>query len=105
MIIVINCYFTTAELFPQVATHYVGETASFTCFSTVANIVNIRWLLNESTPENLNLTNAITAFEGGVGSLRLTELSTKFNDTTIQCVATTSNSGTQADNALLLVQG
>ena len=86
----------------------LGDDAVFTCLSAFTVIVNVEWLVNGTSLNSLQLSNAVQRFDtfGRVGSLRLKNVSVEYNNTMIQCLAITSSARVLESNiSSLFVQG
>ena len=66
----------------------------------------VTWFINSSQLEELNLNGVTPLFSevSGVATLRIVNVSTDLNSTTVQCVLRTSSS-IPSNNAILLIQG
>ena len=86
----------------------VGSTAACTCSTSGgSDATGVTWLLNGSQLEELNLSGVTSLFseEFGVAKLRIANVSTDLNSTTIQCMFSTSSGTISSPNAQLYVQG
>ena len=81
---------------------------TFNCFIVGGQelATGVTWFINSSRLEELNLNGVTPLFSevSGVATLRIINVSTDLNSTTIQCVLRTSSS-IPSPNAILLVQG
>ena len=75
-------------------------------------MVEIRWLLNDTEMESLNLTNVLSTLQTSTqgrkrGRLEFTRLLVEHNTTTVRCVvvATDEEDSTAARDSTLLIQG
>ena len=98
-------------MFPQdkVISHIGGESNFFCSSSNLGvSITSIEWLLNGTTVES-NSMGITVAFSNDieVGGLILTNITTSFNNTQIQCVAELTSGEFVISNSapLLLLQG
>ena len=86
----------------------VSTQTTFTCFIVGGQelATGVAWFINDSQLEELNLSGVTPLFleASGVATLRIVNVSTDLNSTTVQCVLRTS-SDIPSHNAILLVQG
>lgn len=94
----------------RVVVAVLGGNITFTCVSWTPNIIlNIQWLVNESSVEDFNLINVVSEFTqkfGGIGKLVFFDLPLEYNNTCIQCMATLSSGyDSTSMETILLLQG
>lgn len=87
-----------------------GRDLTFQCSSLSSEVfTSVRWLVNGTFLENLNLPNTEALFfdDVGVGFLRFQNIEVSFNMTSIRCIATLSSGGGQfsSSSTLILLQG
>ena len=89
-----------------------GGYALFTCLITSGvDVVEIRWLVNGTESESLNLANVSSTVQMSThgrkrGRLEFTHLPVEYNTTTVRCVViATDQNLTAAQNSTLLIQG
>ncbi len=88
----------------------LGRGTTYPCTVThdqLGTVPQIQWLLNGTLLEDLNQRDGIEDdVTFGIGTLTFNNTPVKYNDTTIQCIATlTSGEIMYSNNATLLVQG
>ena len=84
----------------------MGGEATFICIASTMPIMNLEWHVNGESLSSLQLSNVVQLFSHGVGTLRFDNVTVDYNDTRVQCLATTSSGEVVAStNSTLLVQG
>ena len=83
-----------------------GGQASFLCFPDVP-VSAINWLVNDVPvdPDNDNIVTEFRPVGDGIGYLSFENVSTKLNQSRVQCEYTTSGMVVSSLNSTLLVQG
>lgn len=86
---------------------FPGGFAQYTCHGLPPNSMSvIRWYVNGSRLDNLNLTNVKSRSVIGVGSLLFTDIPVEFNATRIQCdIVRTSSQTILSQEGELFLQG
>ena len=83
----------------------VGERVAFSCHTFPCSAFTIEWWVNGTRFNSLHLPDLVQDFSSnGIGRLHFDNIA-KYNQTRIQCVATTFVGGAQSDISVLLVQG
>ena len=89
------------ELVPHRAVYFSTSTAVYACH--VDNALNVQWYFNGTVEHSIK---TIYDSDFGVGILRITNISMKFNSTSIECEGVYSNNGVARSVAsFLLLQG
>ena len=68
----------------------VGDTAVFTCLLSFSTLVSVEWLVNGTSLNSSQLHDVELAFIAKLGVIRFNNVSADYNNTRIQCLATSS---------------